>query len=307
MQPKSLFIRYIVHTTYFCKHYMKHFYIFPLAILLYSGCAKKATVPSYLHVAPFVLTTDNATQGSNSANITDIWLYANGQLQGVYELPCTVPIIPTGDVKIAFRPGIKKNGTANERTYYPFYNYVDTTLTMEANQTTSYTPHVKYIPNLVFAWLENFEISNFTLKKTSFHTAADSLQICTDTNTTYKGGQSGRIVLTKKNEVFEYASKTPFTLPGSGRDIYLEVNYKTDLPLIVSFYDNSIIGVNKYSSVVTINPTAQWKKIYIYLTEEVSNKINSQGATTFSLYFNAINDADKLSEIMLDNIKLIYR
>ncbi len=292
----------------FANYKMKYLCIFSLTILLYSGCAKKASIPAYLHIEPFVVHTDNATQGSNSANITDIWLYANGQLQGIYELPCTVPLIPTGSVKLAFRPGIKKNGTANERTYYPFYNYVDTVLQLEANKTTNFTPHITYIPNLTFAWLENFETSNTTLKKTSFHQAADSLQICTDTTITYKGGHSGRIVLTKKDDVFEYASKTPFTLPGAGKDIYMELNYKTDLPLIVSFYDNSIGGgVNKYASVVTINPTTVWKKIYIYLSEEISSKINSQGFTTFSFYFNAMNDADKQSEIMLDNIKLIYR
>ncbi len=286
---------------------MKYFYLLPLAVLLYSGCAKKATVPSYLHIEPFVVHTNGATQGSNASYITDVWLYANGQLQGVYELPCTVPIIASGKVKLAFRPGIKKNGTANERTYYPFYDYVDTVLQLEANNIDTFTPHVSYIPTLTFAWLENFETSNFTLKKTSFNQTLDSFQVCTDTLITYKGGQSGRIVLTKQSETFEYASKTAYTLPGNGRDIYLELNYKTDLPLIVSFYDNSIMGVNKYASVVTINPTTQWKKIYIYLTEEISNKIYSQGPTTFSLYFNAINDADQKREIMLDNIKLIYR
>ena len=210
-------------------------------------------------------------------------------------------------MKVAFRPGIKKNGTANERTYYPFYTYVDTVLQLEATKTTTFTPQITYIPNLTYTWLENFETSNTTLKKTSFNQTYDSLQICTDTNITYKGGHSGRIVLTKKNEIFEYASKTPFTLPGNGRDIYMELNYKTDLPLIVSFYDNSINGVNKYASVVTINPSTVWKKIYIYLSEEISSKLNSQGPTTFSMYFNAMNDADQTRVIMLDNIKLIYR
>lgn len=286
---------------------MKHFLLLFCSVLLYGSCVKKADIPSYIHIEPFVLTTDNATQGTNAANITDVWLYVDNKLQGVYPLPCTVPVIASGNTKVAFRPGIKKNGTANDRTYYPFYSYVDTTLFLEAEKITNFTPNISYIPNLTYTWLENFETSNISLKKTTQNQTIDSLQICSDPNLSFQGGRSGRIVLTHKGEVFEYASKTSFTLPGNGKDIYMELNYKSELPMVISFYDKSGNGVNKYESVVTTTPTTQWKKIYIYLSEEISHKISQQGPTTFSFYFNVINDADQTKEVMLDNIKLITR
>lgn len=263
-------------------------------------------IPAYIKIDSFKLSTNESTQGSNSSNITDVWIYANDQLQGIFELPCNIPINITGKVKLSFRPGIKKNGESNNRSYYSFYTYSDTSLLLEPEKEYSFIPEITYIDQAKFAWIENFETKDTSLKKTSYNITLDSLHFVSDSSA-FNHGKSGYIKLSKQTENFEYASKSSFSLPGNGKEVYMELNYKTDLPLIVSFYQTKIGGIDKYPSVITINPSKVWKKIYIYLSEEISNRIYTEGPSTFSFFFNAKNPEDGTKEIFLDNIKLIYR
>ena len=43
-------------------------------------------IPSYIKINEYSLYT-TASQGSNSENISDIWVYADDQLIGTFELP----------------------------------------------------------------------------------------------------------------------------------------------------------------------------------------------------------------------------
>ena len=43
--------------------------------------------PSFIHIDDFIFNISNNNQGTNSEKITDAWIYVNGNLEGVYELP----------------------------------------------------------------------------------------------------------------------------------------------------------------------------------------------------------------------------
>lgn len=76
------------------------------------SCKKTDLVPSYIHIEKIDVSTVYELYGSDSHKITDAWVYVDGDLQGIYELPATFPILATGQHTIMVRPGIKLNGIA---------------------------------------------------------------------------------------------------------------------------------------------------------------------------------------------------
>ena len=77
-----------------------------LAYCSFSGCEiinPKEDTPSYLKINSIPLNTRKSaseTYGSNSNNIVDAWVFANGKLIGSFELPATIPILAEGNVEI---------------------------------------------------------------------------------------------------------------------------------------------------------------------------------------------------------------
>ena len=88
-----------------------------LILLVLSSCQKEDTggIPTYLKI-------DNITldEGNTTSNITDAWVYVNGQLQGVYELPAKFPVLEQGNTDIKVYAGIKNNGIAARRVHILF-------------------------------------------------------------------------------------------------------------------------------------------------------------------------------------------
>ena len=73
------------------------------------------------YIDDFIFNISNNNQGTNSEKITDAWIYVNGNLEGVYELPATIPLHYEGLKNLVIYPGIKRNGIAADRKKYPFY------------------------------------------------------------------------------------------------------------------------------------------------------------------------------------------
>lgn len=139
--------------------------------LFISGCYKfegEQTVPSYLSIDTIRFSTDYATQGSNTHNISDAWVYVNGQLIGAFELPATFPVLARGKQRLEIRPGIKLNGIAATRVPYPFMKpIVLENFSFYEDSIVSINPQTTYYENLRFAWKEDFERKSITLEKTN--------------------------------------------------------------------------------------------------------------------------------------------
>ena len=158
-------------------------YLFSATLILFSSCKKfnkDVPVPSYIKIPRCTLSCDSISQGSTKSNISGIWVNVDGNRQGTYEVPVNFPIIGTGQKTITFRAGIKANGIAASRIIYPFFNTIniDTTLTPEKQLT--FSPVFNYLPETVFAFLENFQGNGFrfdrTLKSdTLFYTGNDNI------------------------------------------------------------------------------------------------------------------------------------
>jgi hypothetical protein len=259
------------------------------------------TVPAYLSIDSICLTT-TSTQGSESQNITDAWVYVGSNFIGAFELPAKFPVLKQGKQSIQVFAGIKKNGIATTRAAYPFYSSIDKTLELSPDSTTRVPlTCVKYETNTKFLWMENFEGASISLDTTP-RSAAAIVKTPLGSGLAFEGDHSGLVVLDTSKSSLEMASHSGYTIPR--QPVFLEMNFDLENPLVVGV----IIYVN-YSivqfPVMTLNNTGgKWKKIYIDLTDALNAY---SGASGFKVYYSATLDGLTPRKILLDNIKLVTR
>lgn len=286
----------------------KLFITFSIAIVLsISSCElynPSEPVPAYIHIDKITLSTDFSTEGSNSNKITDAWVYVDDQLIGCFELPASFPVLYEGSHQIKIRPGIKVNGIASTRSPYPFYTIFDTILSLQKGIKLNLTPSVKYRTNMTFSFMEDFENTGTIISKSPTAGVDTIIQRIDAPNpNVFEGNGSGIAYLDKTHTFFEGVSSTSYVLPKSGSDVFLEFNYKCNHEFVVGVFSHSS-GSTIKSKALTLNPSANWNKVYVYLTTLVSSSGN---ATDFNVFFGMLNNtaSDSLA-LLIDNIKLVY-
>jgi hypothetical protein len=286
----------------------KSFLFFSVSlVMMMSSCQlfnPAEPIPAYIHIDKIALSTTFSVEGSNSSKITDAWVYVDEQLVGCFELPATFPVLSDGSHHISIRPGIKINGIAATRSPYPFYTTFDTVINFQKGVKQTLSPYVRYRTNITFSFMEAFETPG-TLITRSPAAGVDTViqQVTGSGSNVFEGNGSGIVYLDNNRTFFEGVSSTSYALPKSGADVFLEFNYKCDHEFKVGVYAHATSGSTQ-TVALTINPSANWNKVYVYLTSPVSNSGN---ATDFSIFFGMINNTGTSSATMqLDNIKLVY-
>lgn len=261
-------------------------------------------MPAYLHLNSINISSTYLKQGSASQNLSDAWIYVDGNLAGVYPIPCYFPLIQTGKHTITVKPGIRENGRTDTRINYPFYDTWDTTLNLVPEGDYFLYPTVPYRASTKMVYFEDFESGGFRLRPSSLHNA-DSFRVTKASNEVLEGSFSGRAIL-KENTFFEYVTTDEYQLPGNGVETFIELNYKAESDLEVGFYQNAGATVERYPLIILYKNT-DWKKIYIRLTEEISTQlIKYQGnVSSFALYLKSENTDAGDKKILIDNFKLV--
>ncbi len=276
------------------------FYI--AVLLLINSCSKdsfEAQIPTYISIDKFTVTSDYALYGSNSSNITDVWVYVNDDLIGTYELPARFPVLKEGTFNVKFYAGIKDNGVSGLRTRYLFYTPHQEQITFEKGKEIKIEPQVTYISTTKTAWKEDFESPATTF---TYTTGSDTI-INKTTNDIFEGNASGQVYLQSYMDFFESKSPAFSNVSSIGSPVYLELNFKTNEPILVGLKtDDDNIGI------VNLNTTSTWKKIYINLTPAVSQK---PANTNFYVFFGIQSSASSPfqtsnPEFYLDNIKILH-
>jgi hypothetical protein len=267
------------------------FWIPPFAILFFFSCGtSEETMPSYVQVGQINLITDSSSQGSSASNISDAWVYMDDTYLGTYSLPALFPVLAAGIHTLKVSPGIKINGSGGHRTIYPFY----TSYTKKCNFTPklSLNVDVHYASNINFLWIEDFENTP----------SGATITLVNDPSLVFEGKRSGAILLDNNNTFGEFKSNSNFALPKSGAPIFLELNYKTNLPFTVGLYATINQTVKPYS-IGGGNPSTVWKKIYFDLAPIVQS---TPDALNYKVFISMQRDSSTSSATLyLDNIKLV--
>lgn len=269
----------------------------------------EAEIPSYINIEKIDLeVSDPYVQGTASHKITDAWVFVDDELQGVYELPVTFPVLETGKHSLKIYAGIKDNGISATRVQYPLFDfYTVSSFDFFADSIVKVSPAVKYSTAAKFSWIEDFEDPGITID--SVYPSSAKIKRTTDISAVFEGDASGFVSLDASNTIFKGISNTAFVLPKGGTSVYLELNYKTTVSLKVIVISNNPTGaVEDLSLVVTPtnkSGTAEWNKIYVNITPEVSGNPNASDYRIV-FYSNISDDGISSAEIYLDNIKLVH-
>jgi hypothetical protein len=294
-------------------YYFSFIILFIFSSFLLGSCHKLSgtqTIPSYIKIDSVFLETNYPEQGSSSQKITDVWVYVNKDLLGIFELPAVFPVLAEGKNDLEIRPGIWLNGIQSTRVPYPFYKplvYEDFIFYPDSVQDLG-NLKITYYSNLNFAWKEDFESTGVTLVETS--TSDTAIKRTSPENNpeafiTPTSKYSGIISLTDEKPIYSATSLNSFLLPDVQSDpVLLELNFKSNNLFYVGLLMNLPGGLKKIPLLI-MKPTEVWNKIYINLGPNIA--LNSDAAN-YKVYFEAGLEIEKESaQIYLDNIKLIHR
>lgn len=285
--------------------------VFFILILSYWSCKsldKPEEIPGYLYIESMSLDA-NTNEGTSSSNITEAWVYANEDLEGIYELPAKIPIHKLGnDVRLKVYAGIKKLASLSNsesgynRVRYPFYKSFDTTLSVTSNHVISISPIVEYVDDVTI-WEENFEDPG--IKFSNGANSDTSFVISSANGDVYEGNASGVIFLDEINTFYEGLTEEPSfdNFPKAGAPVYIEINFKSNNPFQIGIYANypSSTAMTRYDYAY-INSSGDWKKTYIDLTDIVSYQLD---ATDFEIFIRAFKEVDN-PKIIIDNFKVLF-
>lgn len=282
--------------------------ILPLVIGLSAISCDTAPAPEVSYLVVDTLMVDaGPNEGTSSARLTTLWVEQNGQQIGAFLPPCTIPVLAGEDQLIRLIPGININGFYSQRNQYEMLSPKSFTWDLGQgavrNLSTANTTF-EYNPTYSLVVLEDFDGVGLNFLRSSQSDTNLVLTDDVDEAFQYPGetpNTSGKLVMAPTT-IGEFTTLQAFELPQFGANVWLEVNYKTDVPLTFGVVANEQLQ-SIQAPVVTLFANEDWNKVYINLVSEVSGYPQ---AGDYNIFFGAINATDDTATVLIDNIKLLY-
>ncbi len=275
--------------------------IYSLLLIIFFSCSKwdkEEKIPSYIQIVNATVEPIVANEEINTHKITDVWVNINGNLQGIYEMPVTFPVLETGRHILTIRAGIKVNGIAASRAPYPFYNMLNIDTILPEGKILKLSPKFSYKSETIFAWVEDFEGNGFSLDRM---TGSDTLlYTATDTNQ----NSFGVFYIDAIRQKFYYKSSEAYQLPINGSAVFLELNYRCTHPFTVGLLVNKLQS-SVANDILIINPHPNgFNHIYIDLTYTVTQNMDALDYNV--IIRSTLQDDYTNGKIEIDNIKLLH-
>ena len=280
-----------------------------LRLCFIAGLIPLSTCKKYQPATPAFFITPGKTgvvvtplQGSSSSKITDLWLDVNGQFQGVFPIENKMPIVSGGKaVVINVYAGIKNNGISDTRIFYPFFDYLTIDTMVASGKSISRNFTFTYKPSTTFTLTEDFDHVGSQFKKSDI-SADTAVRIIVAKNADSFENKSMQLLMSVNSAVGPGRIETfnSYGLPQGNANVYLELDYKCNTALEVGVIDDN----SALQKAITLNPRADWNKIYIQLATAINNSPNSTGYKVYFQIFKA--DANSAPAAFLDNIKVLF-
>ena len=288
-----------------------------------SGCDPKMEIPSYIWIDSVSFqVADEATQGTASHKITDVWVTANGKGLGLYQIPTRIPILESGPTRLTIDAGIMLGGVSITRFPYPFYTpYSLPSINLKKGQIDTLIPSFTYTALTKFIFIEDFETAGIKFKPYGksapmTKTNDESLKFHYPKE---KNNYSGIIELPYKNDSatvyhFEIRTVTPVELTYNGmRDCLMELNFcitdSVEIGMIIhsvnpSSLDRQVPLANLYGINKTEGEKPIWKKVYVNFTQDIGKATDMKN---FDIYIRSTIRSGEKARFLFDNIKLLYQ
>ncbi len=256
--------------------------------------------PSYIRVTKPQMQVFSG-QGTDSQDISHLDVLILENSEGIYAPPSVFPVLHTGRFKVECRPMIKWLARDGLHTY-SMLTYSSDTLDLETLKVSELNPKFQYVSNVEFAWLEDFNDNDASLQLKSG--TFDTFYVRNDPKHSYDGTPYLHIPMGNGEQFFEIESKDLFDLAMDGREVIMELHYKTNVPFTIGVFATSSSQIEVIPSVTPFDTEGEWKKGYVYLTDDIYLKGND---TRFRFFFRSANVEVTDPEIFIDNIKVLYR
>jgi hypothetical protein len=277
-------------------------YVLIICLAFCFSCKKlspKIDIPAYISIPYYNVnytgTYANGGPGTANHKFTDVDVSVNGTNIGIFPLPAKIPIQQSGSNRVSIKPVIKVNGVATVRTDYSPMQLIDTVLTLEEGKLTEFIPTFDYYHSgVIFYWVESFDVFGSSV-------VGDSA-IHVQSAEKFEGSKAMEVELRNGQTKCIGHSSTTFPLPTSSQMLYLEVNYKCNQKFTVGL---AAPGFAEYREVGGANASADWNKIYFFLTPAASGLPTY---TSYYVYFKFESDGTVQNDnprLFLDNIKVV--
>ena len=294
-----------------------------IAVLLFiTGCSKKheAPAPTYLALPSLELKTDLPSEGTASNAITTAWIFDGNEGLGVYELPATFPAaLAEGGHDFIIYPGVNLNGIQSVRAIYDAFQPIRVSReiknpgTLDTIQFSINERTTEYNPNYQINIVENFEQSGLNFQGTSRSDTTMTKSKDPDSIFSYQPPNANEPEENSAVGFFEVSSDRPegsftsvttYSLPRGLQNLYLELNYRTTVPLEIGLGAILPNGPQRAPS-VELFPQKEWNKLHLDLITEYQGFQNASG---FKVFLRArLPEGTTTGRVFLDNIKLIFR
>lgn len=286
-------------------------------LLLFTGCNKDkfaAPTPVFMEIPSINLETNYAEESTAHHKISTLWLFVNGQPEGVFELPAVVPLLPNeGENEIILFPGVKANGISATRVIYDPYESITLRPTINLNEqqmdTLRFTEQQRttgYKESAGLAIIENFDGSGINFERlnpgdTSIIKAPEG-----DPKFNFNdepNGSPGLIAVNENKTSNRSATVLTYGFPPRVTNVYLEITYKSEIN-----FEVGIIALQNdlefQAPVAVVFPKEEWNKIYISFIDDVNS---FRGVQNFKFYLAAnLPEGQTEGKVWVDNIKLLW-
>lgn len=263
----------------------------------------KEQLPAYVHIDEYSFNTV-AGEGTQSHKFTEIWVYSNDQIVGVYDLPASIPILEEGPANLSFFAGIKNFGLSSMRIKYPFVEGYRLASNLQPMKTDTIRPSFHYFENLNIVQ-KDWDATSPSIIPLSTNTG--ELLVEDQPEKVFEGDRCGyfRLPAGSLNLAFKDDQNFNFV---NGRVTFLEMDYSCNNKFSVGLIARNGTQDIKNMAVI-INPTTEgddqpvWNKIYIDLGLIVREHAD---ASYYEFYFEAQpdNPGDRV-DLYLDNLKIV--
>lgn len=295
-----------------------------LSMVCFSSCKKfdgDITIPSFIHIDCIDVTAQDANAPSAESGFytslvdaVQLIYYVEGDtaetVLGVFQLPCTLPVLRQGTLKyIRVIPAVKQNGVSGSRIQYPFYQTLTFNDVVLAAEDTAFlgvlgadgqyhlTTHYYDKGSFDILVEDYFEPTSFSL---NFDTTVTWVK--DDPENACTGQGYGMVCVPADTQYVAFSIPQEFR-PRSSQSLYLEMDYWTDVELGLYMTGFEVSGsTSGTKSIMTLYPNKKWQKIYINMGR-VWSQFNYN--TPIALFFQAMNTEGIEGKVRLDNVKLI--
>ena len=226
---------------------------------------KHEQTPTYVHVDSFHFLNPAIPRSlSHLSQIKEVWAYYDNNLIGVFDLPCTIPVMTNSDTlgKLTLAPGIAVDGLNNLLGVYPFYRPDTSSLRPQPGKIINYAPATEFYSDAKITPLSSFAGGN---SSNTFKLYGSGVPMEEYTDSIIGPAGIVNFLASTNDTVSENYSVDSLIIPLSV-PAYIEFDYKSTVPFYIGL-EAYFAGITSDVPLSGIAPSDHWQKFYLSVAD----------------------------------------